>query len=243
MPTRRPASWAVLLTAVAVLAACDAGPVVTGPPAVANPTPAPSAGSPEPSEEPFSPASWPASGSACGMEGYSGQPRADRGHRGAHGGVHAVRARRRVPVPRRAPCPGHPRRGDDRSSWRRTPTARARWPAPARIGSTSGRPGENVRLVRAGDAASADAKVPTLVLTWADDPTQRTDRPAVGDRRRDRRPGAGRPRPDRDAARARRLPARRARDRLPGVRDRRRPGQGRRPARARRRARSRHAGH
>ena len=114
MPTRRPASWAVVLTAVAVLAACDAGPVVTGPPAVANPTPAPSAGSPEPSETPFSPASWPASGSACGTEGYTRQPRADRGHRGAHGGVHAVRARRRVPVPRRAPGPGHPRRGDDR---------------------------------------------------------------------------------------------------------------------------------
>ena len=72
MPTRRPASWAVVLITVAVLAACDAGPVVTGPPAVGNPTPAPSAGSPGPSEAPFSRASWPASGSACGTEGYTG---------------------------------------------------------------------------------------------------------------------------------------------------------------------------
>ena len=72
MPTRRPASWAVVLITVAVLAACDAGPVVTGPPAVGNPTPAPSSGSPGPSEEPFSRASWPASGSACGTEGYTG---------------------------------------------------------------------------------------------------------------------------------------------------------------------------
>ena len=47
---------------------------------------------------------------------------------------------------------------DDRRARRRTPTARARWPAPARTGSTPGRPGENVRLVRAGDAASADAR-------------------------------------------------------------------------------------
>ena len=35
-------------------------------------------------------------------------------------------------------------------------------------------PGQNVRLVRVAPDASADAKVPTLVLAWSDDPTQRT---------------------------------------------------------------------
>ena len=108
-----------------------------------------------------------------------------------HGGLHAAtsggsrpprRARwcsrcarptaRSCPASRTRPWASSTRRRSP--SWRRTPTARARWPAPAPTGSTTGRPGENVRLVRAGDAASADARVPTLVLTWADDPTQRT---------------------------------------------------------------------
>ena len=173
MPTRRPASWAVVLITVAVLAACDAGPVVTGPPAVGNPTPAPSAGSPGPSEEPFSRASWPASGSACGTEGYTGNL----------GRIEATEARTVVftlcaPDGAFLSRVAHPALGILDAA---TIAELATNPDSARSLAGTGpyridhwTPGQNVRLVRAGDAASADAKVPTLVLTWADDPTQRT---------------------------------------------------------------------
>ena len=173
MPTRRPASWAVILTAVVILAACDAGPVMTGPPAVGNPTSAPSAGSPAPSEARFSPASWPASGSACGREGY----------RGNLGRIEATEARTVVftlcaPDGAFLSRVAHPALGvldaatiDELA----TDSGSARSLAgtgPYRIDQWTR--DQNVRLVRAGDAASADARVPTLVLTWADDPTQRT---------------------------------------------------------------------
>ncbi len=173
MPTRRPASWAVVLITVAVLAACDAGPVVTGPPAVGNPTPAPSSGSPGPSEAAFSRASWPASGSACGTEGYTGNL----------GRIEATEARTVVftmcaPDGAFLSRVAHPALGILDAA---TIAELATNPDSARSLAGTGpyridhwTPGQNVRLVRAGDAASADAKVPTLVLTWADDPTQRT---------------------------------------------------------------------
>ena len=173
MPTRRPASWAVVLITVAVLAACDAGPVVTGPPAVGNLTPAPSLGSSGPAEAPFSRASWPASGSACGTEGYTGNL----------GRIEATEARTVVftlcaPDGAFLSRVAHPALGILDSA---TIAGLATNPDTARSLAGTGpyridhwTPGQNVRLVRAGDAASADAKVPTLVLTWADDPTQRT---------------------------------------------------------------------
>jgi peptide/nickel transport system substrate-binding protein len=173
MPTRRPASWAVVLMTVVLLAACDAGPVVTGPPAVGNPTPAPSSGSPGPGEAPFSRASWPASGSACGTEGYTGNL----------GRIEATEARTVVftlcaPDGAFLSRVAHPALGILDAA---TIAGLATNPDSARSLAGTGpyridhwTPGQNVRLVRAGDAASADAKVPTLVLTWADDPTQRT---------------------------------------------------------------------
>ena len=154
MPTRRPASWAVILTAVVILAACDAGPVMTGPPAVGNPTSAPSPGSPAPSEARFSPASWPAGGSACGREGY----------RGNLGRIEATEARTVVftlcaPDGAFLSRVAHPALGvldaatiDELA----TDSGSARSLAgtgPYRIDQWTR--DQNVRLVRAGDAASA----------------------------------------------------------------------------------------
>jgi ABC-type transport system substrate-binding protein len=173
MPTRRPAAWAVVLTAVAVLAACDAGPVVTGPPDVGNRTPAPASGSPAPTEAPFSPARWPASGSACGTQGYTGNL----------GRIEATEARTVVftlcsPDGAFLSRVAHPALGVLDAA---TIGTLATHPDSARSLAGTGpyridqwTKDQNVRLLRAGDAASAAAKVPTLVLTWADDPTQRT---------------------------------------------------------------------
>ena len=128
---------------------------------------------------------------------------------------------------RRAPGAGRPRRRRRSTGWRRTPTARrslsGTGPVPDRqVDAGRERPARprRGRGLAPGDGAHARAH-----LGGRPDPAD--------DRRSSRRPSTGstprarRPRPDRDAARARRHAARRARDRLPRVRHRRRPGQGR----------------
>ena len=236
MPTRRPASWAVVLITVAVLAACDAGPVVTGPPAVGNPTPDPV----------LRVAGAQRGRRSAARAGRRAGPRAARrATRATSGRIEATEARTVVftlcaPDGAFLSRVAHPALGILDAA---TIAELATNPDSARSLAGTGpyridhwTPGQNVRLVRAGDASSADGQGPDARPHLGRRPDPAHHRPAVGDRRRDRRPGAGRPRPNRDAARARRLPARRPRDRLPGVRDRRRPGQGRRPARPRRRA-------
>ena len=173
MPTRRPASGAVVLITVAVLAACDAGPVVTGPPAVGNPTPAPSAGSPEPSESAFSRASWPASGSACGAEGYTGNL----------GRIEATEARTVVftlcaPDGAFLSRVAHPALGILDAA---TIAELATNPDGARSLAGTGpyridhwTPGENVRLVRRRRRALGRRQGPDARPHWADDPAQRT---------------------------------------------------------------------
>ena len=230
MIRRARAALLLALGAVLLAAACDAGPVVTAPPAGVSPSPGPSGSAAAPTEEPFRAAAWPEAGSACGTEGYTGQPRADRGPGGADGGVHAVRAGRGVPRPRRAPGAGRPgrgRRGPAGDEPRQRPLAVGHRALPHRQ-VDAGRE-RAARPRRGGGRAPGGRAHARAHLGGGPDPAD--DRAPVGDRRRDRRAGSVGPRPDLDAARARRHAARRARDRLPRVRDRRRPGQGRGPAR------------
>ena len=181
MPTRRPASWAVVLIAVAVLAACDAGPVVTGPPAVANPTPA-------------------SVRRVAGAQRGAVQPGELAGERVRvrHGGLHAAtsggsRPRRRArwcsrcarptarscPASRTRPWASSTRRRSP--SWRRTPTARARWPAPARTGSTSWTPGRE-RPARRGPA-TRPRRTPRCRRSSSPGPTTRPSAPSACSRR------------------------------------------------------------
>ena len=154
--------------------ACDAGPVVTGPPSGSSPTPGDaSAPAPASTGEPFRPASWPAGGSACDTEGYNG----------AMGRIEAPDAR----TVRFTLCSpdgafparvAHPALGVlDAAAIERIASA------PGSVTSLAGTgpyridawtPGENVRLARVAPDAVPGARVPTLVLRWAADPTQRT---------------------------------------------------------------------
>ena len=218
-------------------------PAPTGPLAGESPTPDPSGSAPPATEEPFTAATWPVAGTACGGEGY----------RGEMGRIEAPDARTVVftlcaPDGAFLGKLAHPALGIlDAAAIERlaadpgTATSLA-GTGPYRIDAWT--PGENVRLVLAGDKgaeAAAPDEVPTVILRWAADPLQRTIGAPVGDRGRHRRAGPVGPRPDRDPARADRRPAQRPRDRLPRVRDRVRAGQAGRAPRARREPRPRDA--
>jgi ABC-type transport system substrate-binding protein len=173
MPSRRRPSWAACLAAAVLLAACDAGPVVTGPPAGLSPTPGPSGSAPAPGEAAFRAAAWPQAGSACDAAGYTGRL----------GRIEAPDARTVVftlcrpdgAFPARL---AHPALGIlDAATVERLATdpdsaRRVSGTGPYRIERWT--PGENVRLVRVADEPTPEAKTPTLVLTWAADPAQRT---------------------------------------------------------------------
>jgi ABC-type transport system substrate-binding protein len=173
VPTRRPLA-AVLFAAVLAAAACDAGPVITDPPARGVATPVPSeAATPAASEVPFTPASWPRTGSACGTPGYGG----------TLGRIEAVNAR----TVRFTLCKpdgaflarlAHPAlsvldtASVERLAADRSAATRLAGTGPYRIDAWV--PGDNVRLFRVAGEATPAARVSTIVLRWARDPTQRT---------------------------------------------------------------------
>jgi ABC-type transport system substrate-binding protein len=166
------AALLLALGATLMAAACDAGPVVTPPPAGISPLPGPSGSGAVPAEEPFRAAAWPAAGSACGTEGYTGNL----------GRIEAPEARRVVftlcePDGGFLARVAHPALGVldaavvDRLATNPNSVRTLSGTGPYFIEKWTG---ENVQLGRVADEASPQATVPTLVLSWAADPTQRT---------------------------------------------------------------------
>jgi ABC-type transport system substrate-binding protein len=161
----------VLVSALLLLAACTSDPVATEPPATAVPTPTvePTASVSEP---PFERAAWPAGGSACETEGYTGRI----------GRIAAVNART-VRFTLCAPDGAFLARIADPALGildSATIERLAEDPAAARSLAGTGpyridrwTAGEDAILVAAGEPAPA-SPAPTIVLRWAADPTQRT---------------------------------------------------------------------
>ena len=173
MTRRARATLLLVLGAALLAAACDAGPVVTAPPAGLSPSPGPSGSAAVPTEERFRAAAWPQAGSACGEAGYSG----------SLGRIEATEARTVVftlcePDGAFLARVAHPALGVlDTAALERL----AANPDSARSLSGTGpyridqwTPGENVQLARVAEETAPQAAVPTLVLTWAADSTQRT---------------------------------------------------------------------
>lgn len=164
-----------LLAAIGLVAgACDATPAVTEPPAGVDATPVPSAAAtPALTDLPFEPARWPETGSACGTEGYSGLI-----GRIEAPDVRTVRFTLCQPDGAFATRLAHPALGVyDTASVERLAADRSSGTSiagtgPYRIDAWVA--GDNVRLARVAAEATPLASVPTVVLRWADDATQRT---------------------------------------------------------------------
>ena len=169
--SRRRAPVGLLLSASLLLAACASDPTVTEAPA--TPTPAPSASAtPTASEQPFEPAAWPATGSACDTEGYTGRI-----------GRIAAPDARTVRFTLCAPDGGFLARIADPALGildAATIEALAADPAAARSLAGTGpyridrwRAGADAILVAVAEEPTALSQTPTLVLRWAADATQR----------------------------------------------------------------------
>jgi peptide/nickel transport system substrate-binding protein len=169
----RPRRALLVVAASIALAACDAGPAPSTPLTGASVTPDASASAAAESGAPFTATSWPEGGSACGTEGY----------RGELGRIEATDARTVVftlcaPDGAFLAKLAHPALGIlDTSAIARL----AADPASARSLAGTGPyridawlPGENVRLVLADPSTAGPGHVPTVILRWAADPTQRT---------------------------------------------------------------------
>ena len=163
---------AVLLSASLLAAACTSNPVATEPPA--TPTPAPSVDpTPAASEAPFERAAWPAGGSACATEGYTGRI----------GRIAAVDART-VRFTLCAPDGAFLARIADPALGildAATIDRLASDPAAARSLAGTGpyrlerwTTGEDAILAAVAEEPTAASQTPTLVLRWAADSTQRT---------------------------------------------------------------------
>ncbi len=160
-----------LVVVTLVTAACGGDPEVTAPPsATPSPTPTPT---PAITEIPFAAAAFPASGSACDAEGYTGRL----------GRVEAVNART-VRFELCAPDAAflarlaHPVAGVlDATAFAnlaRDPDVRPTLAGTGPYVVDRWVPGENVLLARAGAEATPDAVNPVMVVAWDADAAART---------------------------------------------------------------------
>jgi ABC-type transport system substrate-binding protein len=167
-----------IVTLLVILAltvgACDVAPVVTPPPASAGPTPEPTvAVAPTPSEAPFEAARWPETGSACGTKGYTGRigqidaPNARTVRFSLCEPDGAFLARLAHPALAIYDTTTMERLAADRASARSLAGT-----GPYRIDAWVEE--DNVRLARVAPDPVPGASVPTVILRWADDATQRT---------------------------------------------------------------------
>lgn len=164
-------STLALLAAAAVLAAgCGPAPDVTAAPSGSQPV-ASGADVPATSDEPFVPATWPATGTACGAVGYTGtigrieapDARTIRFTLCAPDG--AFLARLAHPALGVVDAPALARLAADPSAARTLAGA-----GPYRIAAWGA---DNVRLERAAPSPGMDSAAPTVILRWASDPAAR----------------------------------------------------------------------
>ena len=160
-----------LVVVTLVSAACGGDPEVTAPPSpTPSPTPTPT---PAITEIPFAAAAFPASGSACDVEGYNGRL----------GRVEAVDAR----TVRFALCApdaaflarlAHPVAGvldaTSFASLARDPDVRPTLAGTGPYVVDRWVPGQNVLLARAGSESTPDAVNPVMVVAWDADAAART---------------------------------------------------------------------
>ena len=159
------------LVVVTLVTACGGDPEVTAPPsATSSPTPTPT---PAITELPFAAGAFPASGSACDVEGYAGRL----------GRIEAVDART-VRFELCAPDAAflarlaHPVAGvldaTSFASLARDPDVRPTLAGTGPYVVDRWVPGENVLLARAGSEATPDAVNPVMVVAWDADAAART---------------------------------------------------------------------
>lgn len=162
---------AMLAAAAVLVAACGPAPDGTAAPSVLPPV-ASGGHVPASSDEPFVPAAWPATGSACGVAGYAGRiglieaPDAGTIRFTLCAPDGAFLARLAHPALGIVDAPALARLGADPSAARMLAGA-----GPYRITAWGT---DNVRLERTAPSPGTDSAAPTVILRWAADPAART---------------------------------------------------------------------
>lgn len=170
---RPPRLLSVLGTVAILVSACATNPTATAHPSSASLPPSSSSPAPSVTAVPFTPAAWPARGSACGAAGYTGRI-------GRIQALSALTIRFTLCAPDGAFLAriAHPALGILETatlSRLATDPATARSIAgtgPYRIESWTA--GGDAVLVAAGGTATPVSRTPTVIISWAADATQRT---------------------------------------------------------------------